>query len=122
MDTQWAKCKLAIWVSILLLVNGCSSEAGKKTEVQTPKPPTYKTYTVEIKEMKFIPEEIKVKMVDQVVFINRDMVVHCVRQVGDTGWSSTAIPADGTWFIMVRESADYYCAIHKVMKGRIIVE
>jgi plastocyanin len=122
MDTQWAKCKLVAWALLSLLVSGCASEPGKKTEVETPTPPAYKTYTVEIKDMKFIPEEIKVKSGDQVVFINRDMVVHCVRQVGDTGWISPAIPADGTWFIMAKGSADYYCAIHKVMKGKIIVE
>lgn len=78
-----------------------------------------KTYTVEIKDMKFVPADIKVEKGDTVLFVNKDMVAHDVTEQATKAWSSSPIPAGGSWKMAVTDEADYYCSIHEVMKGKI---
>jgi plastocyanin len=79
-------------------------------------------HVVEIKDMKFQPEEISVKKGDTVMWINRDMVTHCVTEENKKAWTSSNIAAGASWKMVVENSADYFCAIHQVMKGKIIVQ
>jgi plastocyanin len=78
-----------------------------------------KTYTVEIKDMKFVPADIEVEKGDTVLFVNKDMVAHDVTEQATKAWSSSPIPAGGSWKMAVADEADYYCSIHEVMKGKI---
>ncbi|HEY4195547.1 MAG TPA: plastocyanin/azurin family copper-binding protein, partial [Mucilaginibacter sp.] len=78
-----------------------------------------KTYTVEIKDMKFVPADIEVEKGDTVLFVNKDMVTHDVTEQATKAWSSSPIPAGGSWKLAVTDDADYYCSIHEVMKGKI---
>ncbi|HEY4150288.1 MAG TPA: plastocyanin/azurin family copper-binding protein [Chitinophagaceae bacterium] len=87
-----------------------------------PKEPQPEIYTVEIKDMQFLPDTLVVKKGDKVIFVNRDMVNHCVTEEGSNAWTSAAIPGGEDWMLVVEKSANYYCAIHKVMKGKIIVK
>lgn len=80
-----------------------------------------KTYTVEIKDMKFVPESITVNKGDTIIWINRDIVPHDVTEETAKAWTSSIIPTDGSWKMAVREAADYYCSIHVVMKGKILL-
>lgn len=97
----------------MFLLNSCSS-ASEKTEP--------KIHTVEIKEMKFQPAEISVRKGDTIVWINKDFVAHDVTEEATQAWSSSVIPNGGSWSMAVTESADYFCTIHQVMKGKIVVE
>lgn len=91
-----------------MVLSGCTS---------TNKNP--KTYTVEIKDMKFVPADIEVEKGDTVLFVNKDIVAHDVTEQATKAWSSSIIPAGQSWKLAVTGEADYYCSIHEVMKGKI---
>lgn len=77
--------------------------------------------TVEIKGMRFNPEELTIHKGDTVVWVNNDLTNHCITEVAKK-WTSSAIAAGSLWKKAVTENTDYYCAIHVVMKGKIKVE
>jgi len=79
-------------------------------------------HTVEIDNMKFQPEVVSVHTGDTILWINKDMVSHCVTEVTKNAWMSPKIPNGASWKMVASSSADYYCAIHQVMKGKIIIE
>jgi plastocyanin len=81
-----------------------------------------KLYTVEISGMKFHPDDLLVRSGDTIVWVNKDMTAHCVTEEITKAWTSSKIPADSSWKMIVNVSASYYCAIHQVMKGKITVE
>ncbi|MEO6851645.1 MAG: plastocyanin/azurin family copper-binding protein [Mucilaginibacter sp.] len=95
-------------LSILFLFNGCTSAPEKP-----------KIYTVEIKDMKFVPADITVNKGDTVVWINKDLVVHDVTEEDSKAWSSGPIQSGGSWKMAVTDEANYYCSIHVVMKGKV---
>jgi plastocyanin len=98
------------FIVIALLLGSCTSNSEKP-----------KLYTVEIKDMKFVPDDIVVKKGDTVRWINQDMMSHDVTEDGKT-WASSVIPAGGSWKMEATEFTNYYCSIHMVMKGKIRVE
>ena len=81
-----------------------------------------KVYTVEIRQMKFQPAELKVQKGDTVVFINRDFVTHDVTEESSKSWTSSPLPVGKSWRLAVAKSSNYYCSVHQVMKGKIVVE
>jgi plastocyanin len=86
----------------------------------TPENP--KVYTVEIKDMKFVPDDITVNSGDTIIWINRDMVAHDVTEEDTKAWTSSIIIPEQSWKMAITSSANYYCSIHVVMKGKIRVE
>ena len=98
--------------SIFLLI-GCSGETAKHIP---------KVYTVEIKQMKFHPAELIVQKGDTVVWINNDIVAHDVTEESGKAWTSSLMPVGKSWSLVVTQSADYYCSIHVVMKGKLVVQ
>ena len=97
----------------IILLNSCSS-APEKT--------IHKVYTVEIKQMKFQPAELVVQKGDTVVWINNDIVAHDVTEESSKAWTSSLMPVGQSWKLVVTQSADYYCSIHLVMKGKLVVQ
>lgn len=79
------------------------------------------THTVVIEQMKYNPAEVTVHKGDTIVFVNKDLVAHDVTQ-SDKEWASPMLEMDDTWKFVPEKSDDYYCSIHLVMKGKIIVE
>ena len=79
-------------------------------------------HTVEIKQMKFNPAELQVTKGDTVVWINNDIVAHDVTDETAKRWTSSLIPSHASWQMVVTESSDYYCSIHVVMKGKLVVK
>ncbi|MEO7087676.1 MAG: plastocyanin/azurin family copper-binding protein [Bacteroidia bacterium] len=77
-------------------------------------------HTVEIKDMKFQPQELWLNSGDTVVFINRDMVAHDVTEK-NKAWASPPLLTGQSWRKVITESTDYYCSIHTVMKGKLSV-
>src|SRR5678810_303164 len=98
---------------IIFILNSCSTE----TEKTIPK-----VHTVEIKQMKFQPAELVVQKGDTVVWINNDIVAHDVTEESSKAWTSSLMPVGQSWSLVVTQSADYYCSIHMVMKGKLIVQ
>ncbi len=114
MKGSTAIIKTCVWItctSFLLL--SCKS---------TPETTVPAKHIVEIKAMKFQPAEIIVKSGDTVVWINRDMVAHDVTEEAGKAWTSSVMPTGATWSFVVTKSADYYCSIHVVMKGKLVVQ
>ena len=101
------------FVIFIVSYSACSSNPSNKAA---------KTYIVEIKQMKFVPGELVLQKGDTVRFINHDFVPHDITESNSKAWTSTPLPVDASWSLVVIESADYYCTIHPVMKGKLIVE
>jgi plastocyanin len=80
-----------------------------------------KAYTVEIIQMEFRPAMLKVHKGDTVVFVNKDIVDHDATEV-NKAWNSPPLATGDSWKWIATKSADYYCSIHLVMKGQIIVD
>ncbi|HEU0109895.1 MAG TPA: plastocyanin/azurin family copper-binding protein [Flavisolibacter sp.] len=113
--------RTAVFILFIMLA-GCSSSPGEKTgegEVIERAP---QTHTVEISQMVFSPAEIAVKKGDRVNFINHDIVAHDVTEESTKAWTSSPLQSQQSWTLEVQESANYYCSLHPVMKGKIIVE
>ena len=83
--------------------------------------PQSKTDTVKIVAMKFVPAELTVTSGTTIVFINNDMVTHDITEEATKAWSSGLIVPSKQWSMTADKSANYYCSIHAVMKGKIIV-
>ena len=98
---------------IIFILNSCATE----TEKTIPK-----VHTVEIKQMKFQPAELVVQKGDTVVWINNDIVAHDVTEESSKTWTSSLMPVGQSWSLVVTQSADYYCSIHVVMKGKLVVQ
>lgn len=79
-------------------------------------------HTVEIKQMKFIPEELTVSKGDTVVWINKGITTHDVTELNNSSWTSSTIPVGASWSKVITQSDDYYCSIHVVMKGKLVVQ
>jgi plastocyanin len=101
------KCGICL-AFIAFLLGSCSS-----------KPEKSKVYTVEIKNMRFVPDDITVKKGDTIVWVNRDMIAHDVTEEGKKLWTSSVIPPGSSWKTEIVSAANYYCSIHVVMKGKI---
>jgi len=98
-------------VFIALGLSGCSSAPSK-----------FKVDTVEIKDMKFVPDKITVNTGDTIIWVNKDMVAHNVTSEAADSWASGVIPSDSSWKWVASDSASYYCSIHTIMKGVIEVK
>ena len=101
-----------------LLFNSCTSgsDASKPEVKRNPV-----SHHVEIKNMKFQPEVLFAHIGDTVIFTNNDIVPHDVTEI-NKAWTSSELPAGKSWRFVVTKSANYYCSIHQVMKGKIIAE
>jgi plastocyanin len=118
----------------IALMNSCSNPSnrngtGNETKSNIPKVETSLTdpgaqhvYTISISDMKFYPEKVVVHKGDTVKWINHDIVAHCVTELPDKVWTSSEIPAEGSWKMAVTQSSGYYCSIHPVMKGKIVMK
>lgn len=79
-------------------------------------------HTVTITGMKFEPATINIHAGDQIIWINKDIVDHDVTEQKTKSWSSSPLKSGASWAKVFTESTDYYCNLHQVMKGKIIVE
>lgn len=105
------KCTFLLCIVFILI--SCKS---------TPEKAMHKSYNVEIKQMQFQPAELLVQKGDTVVWINHDIVAHDITEQAGKLWASGPLAPGKSWSLVVTESSDYYCSIHVVMKGRLIVQ
>jgi plastocyanin len=95
------------------LLISCNSPTPKTNPVK---------YTIEIKEMRFQPAELTLHAGDTVEWINRDFVDHDITEENKKEWSSSPLAAGKSWQRVIHKSASYYCSIHQVMKGKLLVQ
>jgi plastocyanin len=79
-------------------------------------------HTIEIKQMKFFPDTLNVRKGDKVIWMNKDIVEHDVTELTRKEWASSKLATGASWSLIVTKSEDYYCNLHVVMRGKIIVE
>jgi len=96
-----------------ICLTGCSSEPEKIVP---------ELHRIVISDMKFSPAELTIRKGDTVEFINKDLVIHDITQIPDKTWSSSNLSPGQSYKLPISISADYYCSIHPVMKGKIIVQ
>jgi plastocyanin len=116
---------------VALIFNSCSSSSEKaKPEPEeeffdAPVKPTSQAsgieHVIEIKAMQFVPGELRIHKGDKVTWINHDIVDHDITEQAKT-WASSRLAAGASWSMVVTQSQDYFCNLHVVMKGKIIVE
>lgn len=81
------------------------------------------TRTVTIEGMKFVPETVTVQRGDRVVWINHDVLPHTVTATGGA-FDSHEIAADASWTLEARAAGNfpYFCTLHTIMTGRLVVQ
>jgi plastocyanin len=72
--------------------------------------------------MQFQPKELTVQKGDTIVWINRDIVAHDVTEESGKAWHSSPLATGNSWQLVATRSANYYCSIHVVMKGKLLVQ
>ena len=77
-------------------------------------------HVVTIENMKFNPVTVTIKKGDQVAFVNKDIVAHNATEVKNA-WTSPMLQTGQSWTFSPEKTSDYYCTVHVVMKGKIIV-
>ena len=97
-----------------------SSKVDSTANHLTPQAGEHK-FIVDISKMKFNPDQLIVQKGDTVVWVNNDFTNHCVTRT-DSAWTSATIEPGKYWQKVIDQSEDYFCAIHVVMKGKILVK
>ncbi|MEO7264410.1 MAG: plastocyanin/azurin family copper-binding protein [Ferruginibacter sp.] len=103
----------------MFLLNSCTTPEDKGQKVQEA---VHKIFKVEIKQMQFQPAELALQKGDTVIWTNHDIVTHDVTEEKGKLWTSGPLAPGQSWSLVVTENADYFCSIHVVMKGKLIVE
>ncbi|WP_026452297.1 plastocyanin/azurin family copper-binding protein [Aequorivita capsosiphonis] len=112
------KSIIALTVFSIGLVTIFFLSTGFKKMETNQKTPT--THIVTIYQMKFDPENIKVKKGDIVEWVNKDFVPHDVTEI-DKKWTSKPLKQDDTFSKVITKDFNYFCSIHLVMKGSVTV-
>lgn len=104
------KLQYLLWVA-LLLTAGCSGNR---------QPP--QKHTITIAAMKFSPDTVFIAPGDTLEFINQDMVDHDITDFPDKKWTSSKLQPGDSWIYVPVKSGSYFCSIHQVMKGEIVIK
>jgi plastocyanin len=117
--------RYSFWLLLMLFLSNCDS-APEHTSIKEAPVEEKQTVPTEqyvsIMGMKFIPEEIEVHKGDVIIFTNSDIVDHDVTEEKTKAWTSSVIKPGKSWRMVATKSCDYFCSIHVVMKGKIIVQ
>jgi len=81
-----------------------------------------KKHSIEIKKMQFVPAKINVKKGDTVVWVNKDFFPHDVAESKNKSWQSSPLKQGESWSKVITKSEDYYCTLHVIMKGEIVLK
>lgn len=81
-----------------------------------------KTVEVTIEHFAFSPAEIAVSEGDTIVFLNKDIVAHTATAT-DKSWTTGEIAhgVSARVTLPANAGAEYFCTLHPVMKGRLIL-
>jgi plastocyanin len=78
-------------------------------------------HVVEIRGMAFHPDSVTVRVGDTVVWVNQDIVPHTA--TAKSGWDTGQLAngATGTYVVQKSGVESYFCRLHPVMVGWIVV-
>ena len=113
-------------MALLFLASGPwpgGQEAVAQSRKAVTKPAATKRQTVMIKDMKFLPPILRVKVGSTVEWKNADVVAHTVT-AADNSFDSRIILPGGSWKLAVRKAGtfDYLCTLHPNMRAKLIVQ
>lgn len=79
-------------------------------------------HQVEIRGLRFLPEQLHVAPGDTVVWINRDVVPHTLT-AEDESWDSQRLDSNRAWELRVTPAMTehYFCRYHPAMRGHLRV-
>lgn len=72
--------------------------------------------------MKFNPAVLTLKKGDTVTWINNDFTDHDITEEKSNAWKSPVLSQRKSYSRVINFSADYFCSIHVVMKGKLKVK
>ncbi len=101
-----------------LLAAACGTAEGPKQESAQHVPARVE---VSIKQMKFDPDTVHVQRGDTVVWTNNDVVDHDVTALPDSAWQSPLLHPGDQWKHVMEKDGDYFCSIHVVMRGKLMM-
>jgi plastocyanin len=80
-------------------------------------------HVVEIRGMAFHPAELEIGQGDTVVWVNRDIVPHTATGSGKPAWTTGTLVQGQSGEYVPRHSGTlwYFCELHPVMKGKLII-
>ena len=80
-------------------------------------------HVVEIRGMAFHPGVLEVRRGDTVVWVNRDIVPHTATSTRKSGWNTGPLlqGKSGQHVASHRGEDPYFCELHPVMLGKLIV-
>lgn len=113
---------------LLACVMCATCGAPERQDATTPPvEPAASTYiptsaSVSIAGMNFRPDTLHVHRGDTVVFTNNDVVDHDVTELPDSSWTSGLLHPGASWTWVADSTSYYFCSIHVVMRGRVVVE
>jgi plastocyanin len=112
---------LSVTIILFLSCALCSCTTPDERANHTQEPAVARSHIVVIQQMKFTPAEVIVKEGDSVTWINKDILDHNVTEENHNLWTSGTVQPGKSWSMVVKQSADYFCTLHPVMKGGLIV-
>ena len=86
-------------------------------------PPTPRTHTVTMENMRFHPESLTVARGDTVVWVNKDLVPHTATSEAGR-FDSQLIPAEQSWKFSANTSGTfaYVCTFHPTMVATLHIK
>lgn len=80
-------------------------------------------HVVEIQGMTFRPAVVEVERGDTVIWANRDIVPHTATGTSKPAWSTGTLVQGQSGRYVARDSGTtpYFCELHPVMKGKLII-
>lgn len=85
-------------------------------------PASAATVTVTIENLSFKPTEVKAKVGDTILWVNKDVLVHTAT-ARDESFDVTQPPKNTVSQTLTKAgSFDFYCKYHPNMTGRLVVE
>lgn len=111
--------------AVLLLVScslGTQGPAGDFVLAAVPKGP--QVHTVDIRELKFQPAVLTVKVGDTVEWKNDDIVPHTATSTKPKKFDSGILPVGSSWKYVATKRGTYFydCTLHPNMKAKLIVQ
>lgn len=116
---------LVLATALLLLfcscVSGALGTAGGFVLAAVPKGP--QTHTIEIRELKFQPSMLTVKVGDTVKWRNDDIVPHTATSTKPKRFDSGILSVGSSWEYVAKKRGTYFydCTLHPNMKGTLVV-
>lgn len=108
----------------MLACSACDSGSQKESGKTYSSKAQPVTYTVEIKQLKFVPEVLIVHQGDTVQWKNSDIFAHTVTS-NDKTFDSGKVEVGATWSLPApSEKGDYFylCTLHPNMKAKLVVQ